>query len=227
MTGYPGDELRLMAKIRYGWIAICFLAAVRAAPGQEVEVPELRAELLEMAEADQAARHELVESLQAGGEPDSALVAELMALDARHTARMKQVLVEHGWPGISAVGADGSGAAFLLVQHSDRDPAFQKMALELLEDAWRDGEASGQDFALLTDRVRVHEGRPQLYGTQASIEDGRLVFDPIADSASVDARRAELGLPPLAQYRALLEETYGIARDRVGDEARDTTGPRR
>jgi len=35
------------------------------------------------------------------------------------------------------------------------------------------------------------------------------VFLPIEDSLHVDERRAALGMPPLAAYRALLEQAYG------------------
>jgi hypothetical protein len=51
-------------------------------------------------------------------------------------------------------------------------------------------------------------GEPQVYGSQASITDGRVIFAPIADSAGVDARRAEMGLPSLSEYRRVLDSVY-------------------
>jgi hypothetical protein len=106
------------------------------------------------------------------------------------------------------VGSDGANAAFLLVQHADRDTAFQASVLPLLERAYAAGDAEGPQVALLTDRLAVARGRRQVYGSQADIVGGRVVLKPIADSASVDARRARVGLPPLADYVRLLDSVY-------------------
>jgi hypothetical protein len=37
-----------------------------------------------------------------------------------------------------------------------------------------------------------------------------LVVEPIEEEANVDARRAQLGLPPLAEYLELLNKMYGV-----------------
>jgi len=63
--------------------------------------------------------------------------------------------------------------------------------------------------ALPTDRGRAAKGQPQLYGTQVNLTPDGAVFLPIEDSLHVDQRRAALGMPPLAAYRALLEQAYG------------------
>ena len=60
------------------------------------------------------------------------------------------------------------------------------------------------------DRVRIADGLPQVYGTQAHIGNGRLEFYPIEDAASVDQRRASLGMVPLSEYRRALEQAYLI-----------------
>ena len=83
--------------------------------------------------------------------------------------------------------------------------------LDELVMAFRRGEADGQSVALLTDRVAVRRGQPQVYGTQADILGGRVTIKPIADSASVDARRAAVGLMPLAQYVRIMDSVY-VAR---------------
>ena len=113
---------------------------------------------------------------------------------------MKTVIERHGWPGKSMVGSDGAQAAFLLVQHADAEPAFQKRCLELLAKAVKQGEATGDQLAYLTDRVLVAEGKPQRYGTQFYTVGGKLAPRPIEDEANVDARRKEVGLPTMAEY---------------------------
>jgi hypothetical protein len=49
---------------------------------------------------------------------------------------------------------------------------------------------------------------PKLYRTQASLLEGRIVLDPIADSINADVRRAQIGLPPLQEYLRKLESVY-------------------
>lgn len=63
------------------------------------------------------------------------------------------------------------------------------------------GDADKQSFAMLDDRVRMHEGRPQRYGSQIrGNRDTKMTFWQIEDEESVDKRRAEMGLEPLAEY---------------------------
>jgi hypothetical protein len=62
------------------------------------------------------------------------------------------------------------------------------------------GEAAPSELAYLTDRVRCGAGLPQLYGTQMREHEGRLIPQLIEDEANVDARRAAVGLEPLAEY---------------------------
>jgi hypothetical protein len=94
------------------------------------------------------------------------------------------------------------------VQHSPSD-AFQRDMLPLLVAAADSGEAAAADVALLTDRVRTHEGKPQMYGTQFRIVDGGLEPFPIEDPAGLDARRRRVGLLPMADYVRILRDTYG------------------
>ena len=56
-------------------------------------------------------------------------------------------------------------------------------------------EASAVDLAYLTDRVAMHAGQPQIYGTQLCRDrHGRLTPYRIADPDHVDQRRAALPL---------------------------------
>lgn len=177
----------------------------------QVKVPELRQELLAMRNADQDMRAELVELIQASeGQPDMQrfmrLKARLDSLDEANAKRVDALIRKHGWPGPALVGTDGTEAAFLIIQHADL--AFQKEALPLVRKAYQRGELDGQSLALLTDRVRVGEGKPQRYGTQANIQNGEITLQPIEDSTQVDERRAQLGMPPLSEYIEQLKATY-------------------
>jgi len=157
--------------------------------GGEPSNPELRAELLQMMEDDQAE--------QTGqGPSDSDYTTR--------TDRLAEILDEHGWPGWDLVGEDGSTAAWVIVQHADLDSELQQQAVELLRAAAEDGQASMGDLAYLEDRVAVAAGEDQQYGTQIRCDPGGdpVAATPIADEVNVDARRADAGLPPLDDYLA-------------------------
>lgn len=168
----------------------------------------MKNELLERVAADQAVRERLISAMRARGQPDSAIIANLSAVDSANTAWLEDMVARHGWPDKATVGDDGANAAFLLVQHADRDTAFQARVLPSLEAAHRRGQAEGQHVALLTDRLARARGQPQVYGTQAQLRDGRMAVDPIRDSSGVDARRAAMGMPPLAEYLRVLDSVY-------------------
>jgi hypothetical protein len=119
---------------------------------------------------------------------------------ARHPKRLQRIVERHGWPGVQHVGIFGAQAAWLIAQHADLEPDFQSRCLELLRQAVATGDAQPQHLAYLEDRVRVNRDRPQLYGTQCRLVDGALQPAPIEDESNVDARRAALGLGPLADY---------------------------
>ena len=160
----------------------------------------LREELLAMAAEDQDAR--LAGRRDPYGSP---AVTRMVAVDDRDLARFREIVSQHGWPGSSLVGEDGARAAWLLAQHADFDIAFQRRCLELLEAAVDEGEASRADLAYLTDRVLVHEGRPQRFGTQFTQVGESLEPQPIEDEERVDERRLDVGLPPLSASRQTME----------------------
>jgi hypothetical protein len=170
-----------------------------------VAYPALRQELLKRLDWDQAIRNE--EIAKGSKHADKAVLARMETIDSDNTSRMKQIIQQFGWPGPEMVGEDGTEAAFILVQHAEH--AFQKEMLPLVEDAYRANKLSGQDYALLLDRVLVGEGKPQVYGTQAKGWKGKEpVFHPIEDAANVDRRRAEVGIPPMADYVRSLKQMY-------------------
>lgn len=184
------------------------LTASSAGAGQVPRDTALSRALLERVRVDQAIRDTLVTRMQAGQPLDSSFAARMGAIDSANTTWLKAVVARRGWPGRSMVGVEASNAAFLIVQHAVHDSAFQARALSLMERGVATGEVRGADVAMLADRVAVHRGQPQRYGTQARLLDGRLVLDPIADSAHVDERRAALGMPPLAEYVRVLDSMY-------------------
>lgn len=97
---------------------------------------------------------------------------------------------------------DGAHAAWHIAQHADERPVFQRRCLELLEAAVRDGRAERRDLALLTDRLRVNAGEPQVFGTHWRYDgSGWEPMTAISDLQTVDDRRAAMGLDSLEENR--------------------------
>jgi hypothetical protein len=199
------------------------LAGVRSLPGYaaieqlvaEAEAKALRAtdavlrdELL----AHAAENHKVRQAVFASNLRGEAARKLLEEVDARNAAWLAEVVARKGWPDDATVGPRASFAAWLLVQSANHDVAFQARMLPLLEQAVARGESSASGLAHLTDRVLVNQGKPQRYGTQLQVVDGAVVPKALEDPAGVDARRAGVGLGPLAESIASTAESWkGIA----------------
>jgi hypothetical protein len=166
-----------------------------AAP-EAVTHPELRAELVAMRQRDQQARASLRPGVPASPEERRRMVEA----DSANVHRLKEIIARHGWPSPAMVGAEASAGAFLVLQHAD--VATQERHLPLLREAAARGEVPASHLATMEDRVLMRRGHKQRYGTQLHTDPatGRRALWPVEDEAGVDARRAAVGLPPLALY---------------------------
>ncbi|SFE22712.1 hypothetical protein SAMN04487819_109230 [Actinopolyspora alba] len=150
---------------------------------------QLRDELLRRSARDQQVRHQWLEQQTV----DSITVREV---DADNTARLAEIIDEHGWPGHTLVGTDGAHAAWLLAQHAT--PDYQQAWIDLLREAVDRQEATERDLAYLDDRVLLHQNLPQRYGTQRfGIGNQTSRLWPLADRERVNLWRSEIGLSPL------------------------------
>lgn len=163
---------------------------------------DLRRELMALVDDDWRTREELAAegSLFKGYHP------RMEAVHRRNAARLREIIEAHGWPGRSLVGEDGEDAAWLIVQHAIAEPDFQRRGLVLVREAAGRGEAPLWQPAMLEDRIRMFEGRPQVYGTQIVAGPGG---EPqpweIEDPGGVDERRRSVGLDPLHERLARAE----------------------
>lgn len=195
-------------------------------PSERITAPALREQLLTRVEKDQDARRAAIGWEAKNGvrgvvdenslsEDEKVVHAELWAevarIDAENTQWLKDIVSERGWLTYSDVGVDGGDAAWLILQHADADPALQRRCLNLMTTLPKN-EVSQTSVAMLTDRVLLAEGKNQIYGTQFVVRNGEWVPLRLEDSQNVDVRRAEVGLPPMAEYKALIE---AIARGEV------------
>jgi hypothetical protein len=144
------------------------------------------------------------------GKPEEAAMwAEMAKTDRKLTAELKQIVEKHEWPAFELVGYAASEAAALILIHSP-DREFQGKLLPQLIRLAEQGQISGSKVALVTDKLLRSEGKPQRFGTQFTIRNGKAVMDPVEDRERLDQRRAKYSLMPMAEYRKTLRKVYRI-----------------
>lgn len=183
------------------------LASLRA----DAAWPAFRARIAQRERArldgiDQPLRNELLARNDRAESARDVNASEAARIDRANAAWLKQLIANRGWPGIRLVLKDGARAAWRLALHADDEPGLQEQVLALLDAAVAAGEAEPAHLATLTDHVLVASGKPQRYGTQFHVVDGKLVPHPIEDEANVDLLRAFAGLPSLSEYQKALRE---------------------
>src|SRR5215471_2423640 len=122
----------------------------------------LRQGLLAMRAEDRTVRQELIDSGELGG----AYVPRMEDVHRKNAARLRELIELYGWPAEDIAGRDGAEAAWLIVQHAVGEPDFQRRALALLGAGIAEDRLPAWHAAYLEDRIALHEGRPQRYGTQ-------------------------------------------------------------
>jgi len=151
--------------------------------------------LLEMEARDQALRAELT----ASRELDERYHPRLEELHRAHASRLRQMIAVFGWPGFTLVGEKGAQAAWRIALHSISEPAFMRQCRDLIDIASHAGDVPRWQFAIIDDRIRVYEGKPQRYGTQLRSGPNGLEPHPLENESRVNSMRMHAGLPPLAQ----------------------------
>ena len=148
----------------------------------------LRAVLLAMREKDISTRASLVEK---GELSDNNYHPVMKLVHEENNKRIKEIIKEFGWPLESEVGEDGAEAAWLIVQH-----------------AVERGEAKGWFLAYLQDRVLTRQGKPQIYGTQHEVVNGRMKPMKTESPDEVNKRRDMLGIWSQEEHTTSLQKDY-------------------
>ena len=104
--------------------------------GKKITLPKISKEIILLRKNDQKYRMKWMELYQNGKtatEKYDKVLKKLIGIDRSNTARMKQIVEQYGWPIFEKVGEEASNAAWLIVQHADRNPFFQEKCLLLLK----------------------------------------------------------------------------------------------
>lgn len=171
--------------------------------------PRLSKTLDSLAYADQWPMQQLFKQL-----PDSA-GRSLFDVEkenyARHQPVLERIVRQIGYPGFRQVGEKSSSNFWLLVQHADAHPDFQRQVLRLMRPEVARKNASPSNYAYLTDRVAINSGQPEEYGTQVKYEGaglGHAVPQSLRDPQNVDKRRAAIGMEPLENYLGMMTSMH-------------------
>jgi len=154
--------------------------------------------LLDMEARDQALRAELTASGQLG----AGYHARLEELHRANASRLRQIIAVFGWPGFALVGEEGARAAWRIALHAGSEPSFMRQCRDLLDAATQKQDAPRWQYAILDDRIRVYEGRPQRYGTQLRVGPNGLEPHPLENESRINSMRRQAGLPPMTQTLA-------------------------
>lgn len=178
--------------------SVCFTAAQT--------MPALRDELVRMRDRDQAAR---IACTGTAEEQVRCSVKVGEEIDRPNTRRLNEILAAHGFPTVPLVGKEGIGAFVLLMQHSG-DIELRKKSRAGMKQAFESNVISPSQYSGFLDRLLVDQRKPQIYGSNFEIKDGKLVMSRVKDPKKLDKRRKALGLPAIAEYANMLKEAYKL-----------------
>lgn len=118
-----------------------------------------------------------------------------------HKIRVERIFDRIGFLGFDKVGKDGSKDFWLVVQHSDKYPDFQKEVLKKMKIEVKKNNANPQNYAYLYDRLKLNMGQKQLYATQIEYNKfGQAIPKRLEDSTNIDLRRKQYKLENLKEY---------------------------
>lgn len=134
--------------------------------------------------------------------------------DRQHAQTLKIIIDRFGWPTRELVGLKAVQGAYIAIQHADHDPIFQATCLDLIKEQVEQGELPGAFLALMTDRIAISRGDPQIFGTQMTMApDSAGVMQAVPSAViwradELDQRRAELGMPSHDRFIEAIELAY-------------------
>jgi len=192
-------------KLSLKFITLCFVCfcAVNPTYGQAIFNDTLARQLEQIYSDDQLYRGQEEEVLGKFGwqsKEYATLQNDEWKQDSINQVKVGAILDKYGWLGVAEVGDNGASGLWYVIQHSDYQ--MQNKYLPMMRVALKEKKLKPGRFALLEDRMALREGRKQIYGSQlyANAKTGENFVVPIDNPENVDQRRAEMELPPLAEY---------------------------
>ncbi len=184
------------------WKTYCDTIIARRDRAEAAFDMPLRRRLQEIGRSDQDVRYEFLAAYNAHPRNQAlvdSLIAQMQRVDSINQCAISEILDTRGFVGRDKVG-DASAVYWLVIQHAPVE--MQKKYFSLFVDAMERGDLARSQVAMMDDRIALHEGRPQKYGSQIVENDkGERVIYQLLDPAQVDQWRKAMDLPPLADYK--------------------------
>ncbi|MBL4699569.1 MAG: hypothetical protein JKX70_12130 [Phycisphaerales bacterium] len=188
-------------------------------PVVKITLGEIQSELEAMYELDR----QMVSDTDAQSEDGQYIASTIYAIDRVHSERLKEIVDHIGWPSRDLVGLKATQGAYMVIQHAGHDIEFQNRCLAMMVDMVEQGDLPASYVALLTDRIRVFQDQPQVFGTQMAMlpnEHGLMVPTPtvpIEDPEHLDDRRRLMGMPPHQEFVSAIAIAYEASRVDAGN----------
>ncbi len=181
-------------------LSVLFTAFQSYAQTENIKLPQVAKQIDLMIEHDQSVAKRHIDLMNQNTKPDSLEMKNLMD-EWKSTADADKILLktlfkENGFLGYSEVGEESSHNFLQMVQRMDVDSTFQQEVLADMKKHIAKINANPIEFAYLTDRVNLNQGKPQIYGTQLKINEKGTSYEPkkVIDPQNLNKRRAEIGL---------------------------------
>jgi hypothetical protein len=192
----------------------------------KLKYPKIMKLLDSMVVSDQEFRHKSTDLMNRGFEWKSPEMQQVFKLgqnaDSLNMVVLKKLFKEYGFLGIEEVGKQGSGNFWLMMQHCDKDPKFQEEVLSEMKKHIERKNANPSNYAYLIDRVNVNTGKPQVYGTQMTINKEESSYEPkpVIEPENLNKRREEVGLGTIEEYIGVMNSHYkGSLKKKVEEKA--------
>lgn len=109
------------------------------------------------------------------------------------------ILDKYGWLPEKEISSKASRGIFYVIQHAGLDAQIKYQ--DLVIQAFRKKQIGDYEYAIFIDRIKMFEGKNQLYGTQLGMDNiGNLFLYPVEDPTKLDSIRALAGLEPFEKY---------------------------
>lgn len=180
----------------------------------DVKLPAVAKQIDLMIEHDQSVAKRHIDLMNQNIKSDAPEMKNLMdewkTVGDADKILLKTLFKENGFLGYSEVGEQSSHNFLQMVQRMDSDSIFQQEVLVVMKKQIEKINASPIEFAYLTDRVNLNQGKPQVYGTQLKINAKGTSYEPkmVIDPESINKRRAEIGLGTIEEAILIMNRHF-------------------
>lgn len=196
---------RIIARYKIKTMAVvagCFIGlpalAQQPRPAAGVYFPPHRE--IQLADVDCDARKQMLENIFDSDQENRRSGKEIdEEIDYQNQVKVVSLIEKCGWPERREVGAKAMNAVFLVLQHASAE--LRQKYFPMIKASAEKGDLPLRVVAMMEDRMLMENGKKQKYGTQlVSHNGGPMKLHPIEDPATLNERRAAMGMEPIEEY---------------------------